>query len=67
MFTQQWLETEFLGYLDEWESSVSRRTGFTPAQKKMMQLSVESLEGLRITGYICVYHLNTCAIYLYFQ
>ena len=26
------------------------RKGFTPAQKKMMQLSIESLEGLRITG-----------------
>ena len=26
------------------------REGFTPAQKQMMQLSQETLEGLRMTG-----------------
>ena len=45
--------------MDEWESNVSGRTGFTPAQKKMMQLSAESL------GYICVYHFNTYATYIF--
>lgn len=46
----QWLETEFLGYLNEWDSSVKRRTGFTPAEQKRMRLSDETLEGLRVTG-----------------
>jgi len=35
--------------LDEWESSVKRRKGVTPAQKKMMQISAESLEELQVT------------------
>ena len=46
----QWLETEFLGYLNEWDSSVQRRTGFTAAERKRMRLSDETLEGLRVTG-----------------
>jgi len=55
----QWLETEFLGYL---ESSVKRRKGFTPSQKKIMQLSAESLEGLRITGYLIFQYM--CNLYI---
>lgn len=46
----QWLETEFLGYLNEWDSSVKGRTGFTAAERKRMCLSDETLEGLRVTG-----------------
>lgn len=47
----QWLENDFLNYLDEWEQSVKQRKGFTPAQRTMMLLSPETLEGLRMTGY----------------
>ncbi len=50
MYFLQWLETNFLGYLDEWETSVKSREGFTDAQKATMMLSRETLEGLRITG-----------------
>ena len=50
MLLLQWLEEEFLGYLDEWEASVQQRPGFTRAEKKMMTLSGETLEGLKITG-----------------
>ena len=46
----QWLKDDFLGYLDQWNDSVKGRQGFTPAQKQMMQLSRETLEGLRVTG-----------------
>ena len=46
----QWLETKFLGYLDEWDRSVKGRTGFTAAERKKMRLSDETLEGLRVTG-----------------
>lgn len=46
----KWLETDFLGYLDEWEISVQGRKGFTAAERKKMRLSDETLEGLRITG-----------------
>ena len=46
----QWLETEFLAYLDEWERSVNGRPGFDDADKKRMLLSQETLLGLRITS-----------------
>ena len=46
----QWLETEFLAYLDEWERSVNGHPGFDDAGKKWMLLSQETLLGLRITG-----------------
>ena len=46
----QWLEEEFLGYLEEWEESVASRTGFTAKERAMMCLSRETLDGLRITG-----------------
>lgn len=50
----QWLETEFLGYLNEWDRSVNGRTGFTVAEQKRMRLSDETLEGLRVTGIVIV-------------
>ena len=40
----------FLGYLEEWQNSVDTRTTFTKGQKKMMCLSRETLDGLKITG-----------------
>ena len=46
----QWLERDFLDYLNEWQSSVAARDGFTSAEKAMMTLSRETLEGLRVTG-----------------
>eukprot|EP00731_Ephydatia_muelleri_P003223 Em0001g3223a len=35
----QWLETEFLGYLDEWKSCVEQRPGFSKNQKSRILLS----------------------------
>ena len=49
----QWLESDFLGYLDEWDKSVKSRPGFTLAEQKQMRLSDETLAGLRVTG-MCV-------------
>ena len=46
----QWLEEEFLPYLEEWQQSVTARNGFSSAQKKRMMLSAETLLGLQITG-----------------
>ena len=48
--SMQWLEVDFLGYLTEWDTNVQGCEGFTAAEKKMMCLSEETLEGLRITG-----------------
>ena len=46
----QWLENEFLGYLDEWKASVASREGLTLTEEAKMCLSRETLEGLHITG-----------------
>ena len=46
----QWLEDDFLSYLDTWEESVKEREGFSNAQQSMMLLSKETRLGLRITG-----------------
>ena len=46
----QWLQDEFLPYLDQWGKSVEDRPGFTPAQKKRMLISHETLLGLRMTS-----------------
>lgn len=45
-----WLERDFLGYLDEWHASVQSRSGFTLAERKKMELSDETLSGLKLTG-----------------
>ena len=49
----QWLENEFLPYLDRWEKSVIDRQGFSDQAKKRMMLSTETLLGLRVTGNVC--------------
>ncbi len=50
-------------YLAEWERSVADRDGFSRAQKAMMTLSRETIEGLRITGrYLNVSYGLCCSI-----
>ena len=46
----QWLEMDFLNYLDKWDTSVQSRPDFTLAEMKKMKLSDETLEGLEVTG-----------------
>ena len=50
LYNLQWLEKEFLPYLDAWESSVKEREGFSKLAQKQMLLSPETLLGLQITG-----------------
>ena len=50
LITYQWLETVFLGYLDEWEAAVSSRTDLSAKDEEKSMLSRETLEGLRIAG-----------------
>ena len=49
-FYTQWLEEEFLPYLDKWENSVEGRQDCSDADKKRMLLSAETRLGLRMTG-----------------
>ncbi len=50
LYIIQWLEEEFIPYLDAWEKCVEAREGFTKNQIKLMMLSPETSKGLRITG-----------------
>ncbi len=43
--TIQWLKDDFLEYINGWESSVHHLK-----DKRKMQLSAETVEGLRMTG-----------------
>ena len=45
----QWLEGEFLSYLDDWESTV-KSSNHTASEKRKMCLSDETLQGIRMTG-----------------
>ena len=54
IYSSQWLEEDFLGYLDAWESSVNSRPGYTKTEKGKMMLSPATRIGLRIT---CEYQL----------
>ena len=47
---EQWLEDEFLGYLDEWKNYVNSDKSLSSADKARMMLSRETLEGITITG-----------------
>ena len=51
----QWLEEDFIGYLDQWEESVHSLDGMSKTQKNKMLLSPETRLGLRITGKIIVH------------
>ena len=45
----QWLEVDFLRYVDDWQEEV-RSTVRPASEKRKMTLSDETIEGLRITG-----------------
>ena len=47
--TLQWFKTQFFPYLNEWEQSVKDRKGFR-RRKKIMTLTSETSEGIRIAG-----------------
>ena len=55
LFTQcigclQWLEDDFMGYLNSWETTVQQQKGFPSEKKKMMFMPVETRKGIEVTG-----------------
>ena len=59
-----YLLNDFLGYFDAWQTSVENRNGnYTKGQRSMMQLSHQTLKGLRIT----VHSVVDCTRYLLSQ
>lgn len=51
----QWLESDFLGYLREWQQSIQNRPGdFTQNARNKMFLSWQTYEGLQITAHSAI-------------
>ena len=46
----QWLEETFLKYLDDWKADTQSRKGFNKAEQRMMYLSSETSDGLKMTS-----------------
>ena len=61
----QWLEQQFLPYLEEWESSVRSRPGYEgdKAAQKMMLLPLETRQGILITGTVLTKCLKSCSYF----
>ena len=48
----EWLEFEFLKYLDDWKKSIEERNGeFSKAERQTMFISLQTYQGLHITCY----------------
>ena len=61
----QWLEEEFMGYLQDWEKSVRERRECTKSEQLMMLLSAETRLGIEITGMQhSTIHILQCACFL---
>ena len=65
MYTLQWLEEEFLKYIDDWESMVMQLEQVPSAERRKMCLSEETIEGLRITGTGALYISPTVMLLSY--
>lgn len=46
----QWLEKDFIEYLDEWEASAYGQEDLSETEKQKLCISRETLEGLRLTS-----------------
>ena len=57
VFNLQWLLDDFLGYIKEWEDDIAA-SNFSEAEKPLMCLSAETLEGLKIIGTYNTYTLT---------
>ena len=54
----QWLEEEFLQWLDEWQQEVEQPADRTATEKEKMIISKETLTGLRMTGTVNYFTLT---------
>ncbi len=56
----QWLSEDFIGYLNDWKKSVDERRDVADGGRDVMQLSQETLDGLKMTGKPCMH--SVCSI-----
>ena len=52
----QWLEKDFINYLDEWKESANGREDLSESEKQKLCLSRETLEGLHFTSMHAFFH-----------
>lgn len=50
----QWLKEDFLGYISEWEREINNLPGLKSKEKQKRCLSKETMQGINITGTVCV-------------
>ncbi len=64
----QWLQEQFLPYLENWEESVRARDQFTLTEQNKMLLSVETRLGLQFTGKddLCMVFTGEGRIFFFF-
>ena len=56
MHILQWLNSDFLNYLDDWEQSVKSNDKIPKAAKPLCTLPYQTVEGLKMCGwYMCTY------------
>ena len=66
----QWLEDEFLGYLQNWEGSVMAQSGLSMKEKNSMLLSPETRFGIEVTGkynFACTLYITLLSCFFHFQ
>lgn len=56
------MKEDLLGYFDEWEASVESRKGYTKAEKSVMMLSNQTINGLRITSKLQFYSIQVIQV-----
>ena len=60
----QWLVDVFFKYLDEWEQEVVSIPGIEKKDQRRMCLSLETLEGMKISGLgTCIVYVNKCFLH----
>jgi len=59
----QWLETEFIPYLEQWENTVKAQEDFSAKEKELMLLARETRIGITITGIHIRVYLKTPLIF----
>ena len=66
----QWLEDEFLGYLQNLEGSVMAQSGLSMKEKNSMLLSPETRFGIEVTGkynFACTLYISLLSWFFHFQ
>ena len=56
----EWFVNVFLKYFNDWKEKISALPGYSPEEKKKMSISIQTMDGLKITFYSMI----ECTIFL---